>query len=448
MQARHARSAFAAHCPAGPLAAITFCLTACGAASSNDDTNRVEVTDSAGVQLVRNLDPTADLAGVELVEDLRIGVLDGAEEYQFFRVTGVAVDADGRIFVADAGDHAVRIYDQDGTFVRGFGRPGQGPGEFTMPSGLFVRHDTVHVADRGGSGFTSVLFDTTGALLTTFSNLLPNGSRVTPLGASDAGWLVSDDSLFSRQQRERAGDVIRNPSTIARIVAADLPAATASRAAADSLLVPVITYLGARIFYSLGSEGGSEQFPLGNYPFFEPTPARAVDGRGFVHIARGWPYVIDTYDADGALVRRMTRAHDSIPVDDALMGEVMRRARAHYDTLTQVRGASMRTYENRAGYPRIGFVPVTSTIQASDDGWLWVRRPDLEPDPVALAFSIGLPPRPSYWDVFDRDGVLRHTVELPPRFALRAVTAESIVGVMRDELDVQYVVRFGFRPRS
>lgn len=443
-----ASPAFAARRPTSGLAALTLCLSACVAASSNDDATRVEVTDSAGVQLVRNLSTAADTAAIELVEELRIGVIDGAEEYQFFRVTGVAVDANGRIFVADAGDHAVRIYESDGTFVRGFGRAGQGPGEFTRPSGLFLRHDTVHLSNRGGGSYTSAFFDTTGALLGTFPVLLPNGSMVSPIGATPAGWLVSDDSLFSRQRRERAGDVIRNPRTIARIAAADLSAATASRAAADSLLVPVTMYLGGRIFYSLGSEGGSEQFPLGNPPFFEPTPSRAVDGRGFVHVARGWPYVVDTYDTEGALVRRMTRAHDSISVDDALVGEVMRRARVHYDTLTEVRGASMRTYETRAGYPRIGYVPVTSTIHASADGWLWIRRPDLEPDPVALAFATGLPPRPSYWDVFDPDGALRHTVQLPARFVLRAVTDESIVGVMRDGLDVQYVVRFGLQSRT
>jgi hypothetical protein len=441
MPARPAAFASAARRRAGALVALACFLGACGEASSNDAAARVEVTDSAGVQLVRNLSAAADTTALELVEELRIGVLDGPEEYQFFRIAGVAVDPNGRIFVADAGGHTVRIYDRDGTFVRGFGRPGQGPGEFTRAAGLFLWRDTVHLLDQG-RGFTSALFDTTGVLLTTFPSLLPNGSRISPVGATAAGWLVSDDSLFSRQQRERAGDVVRTPSTIARVAAADLHAVTASRAAADSLLVPVTMYLGGRVFYSLGSEGGSELFPLGNYPFFEPTPARAVDGRGFVHVARGWPYVVDTYDADGALVRRVTRAHDSIPVDDALVGAVMRRARTHYDTLSEVRGASMRTYETRAGYPRIGYVPVTSTIQASSDGWLWIRRPDLEPDPVALAFAIGLPPRTSYWDVFDPDGVLQHTVQLPPRFVLRAITAESIVGIMRDEYDVEYVVRF------
>jgi hypothetical protein len=429
---------------------LAVCLgsAACDGEPAADAQANVAVHDSAGVRLVHNLNGAADTAAWQLVEELRIGVVDGAAEYQFFRVASVATDADGRIFVADEGDHAVRVFDRDGRFVRGFGRPGQGPGEFTRPTALFLRGDTVHVTNFTGSASRSVLFDTTGTLLTTLPQLLPNGSSIAPLAAGPAGWLVYDDSLLARRTRERAGDVTHTFTVIARVAPEDLVRVTGSRAAADSLLVPVVTYPRGRIFWALGSEGGSAQFPLGNPPFYEPAPANAVDARGFVHVAHGWPYAISTYDTAGSLVRRISRAHDSIPVDQALLGEVMRRVRAYYDTLGNAQAAMLTAYTRRAEFPRIGYVPVTSTVHASSDGWLWVRRPDLEPDRAALAFALGLPPRPSYWDVFDDDGVYRHTLQLPPRFVVRSVTPTSVTGVLRDELDVPYIVRFGVRPRS
>ncbi len=65
--------------------------------------------------------------------DLEIGVLDGPSEYAFGRVSGLAEGPDGRIFVSDAQQHVIRVFDQDGTFQKSIGREGEGPGEFVWP---------------------------------------------------------------------------------------------------------------------------------------------------------------------------------------------------------------------------------------------------------------------------------------------------------------------------
>jgi hypothetical protein len=36
-------------------------------------------------------------------------------------------------------------------------------------------------------------------------------------------------------------------------------------------------------------------------------------------------------------------------------------------------------------------------------------------------------------------------VRLPPRFTLRHVQPDAVIGVLRDELDVEYVVRYELR---
>lgn len=90
----------------------------------------------------------------------------------------------------------------------------------------------------------------------------------------------------------------------------------------------------------------------------------------------------------------------------------------------------------------VGFVPVTGTVRVSPEGWIWVRRLDVEPDPANLEWSNDSVPRPTYWDVFDPDGAFRMIVRLPPRFSLYRVLSDAVVGVERDELDVQYIVRY------
>jgi DNA-binding beta-propeller fold protein YncE len=64
---------------------------------------------------------------------------------------GVAVDdARGRLFVSDWRNDRVQELDLDGRFVGSFGRPGSAPGEFNRPAGIAVDADgNVAVADWG-----------------------------------------------------------------------------------------------------------------------------------------------------------------------------------------------------------------------------------------------------------------------------------------------------------
>jgi hypothetical protein len=323
--------------------------------------------------------------------------------------------------------------------MRSFGGPGIGPGEFERIGSLFRWRDTIHATDL--SRFRSSVFDTTGKLLASFSTRHANGSVLAPIAGGPRGWYFLDDSLFSRYGGDVPGTITQNTNLIVRLDPRLIASAMQSRAATDSLPTPVVRYLGSRIFWRLGSEGGSERFALGNSPFFEPSKSFAVDGRGRVYLSAGWPYRIDVHDENGNLIRRISRAHDSVPVTNAMVEEVLRRANAHYDTAGG--GASMReSYRTRAEFPRIGFVPVTGTLRVSPDGWLWVRRLDVDPDPVSFQWTTGVAPRPTCWDVFDPEGRFQHMVQLPARFTAYDVRRDEVTGVQRDELDVQYVVRW------
>lgn len=66
----------------------------------------------------------------------------------FWGPRDVDVDSEGLVYVADTGNKRIRVYDQDGTFVRDIGYAGSGLGALDEPSAVAVAPDgRVYVAD-------------------------------------------------------------------------------------------------------------------------------------------------------------------------------------------------------------------------------------------------------------------------------------------------------------
>ncbi|TVP77627.1 MAG: 6-bladed beta-propeller [Gemmatimonadales bacterium] len=72
-----------------------------------------------------------------LVEDLRIGQVDGEGPEVFGSVRNVIPDSLGRIWVMDSQAHELRVFDPEGAFVQTVGGMGEGPGEFIGNSCAF-----------------------------------------------------------------------------------------------------------------------------------------------------------------------------------------------------------------------------------------------------------------------------------------------------------------------
>jgi hypothetical protein len=85
---------------------------------------------------------------LEVRELLRIGSLDDPD-YGFSFVRGVDVDEEGNLYVMEAQDQEIRVYDPDGELVHRFGGRGEGPGEFTGLERFGVMGDTVWAFDTG-----------------------------------------------------------------------------------------------------------------------------------------------------------------------------------------------------------------------------------------------------------------------------------------------------------
>ena len=80
----------------------------------------------------------------------RVGSVTGADWEQFGNVRRVGFDGAGRLYVFDSQADRVTVVGPDGEFLRAFGRPGEGPGEFRGADGLAVMRDgRVVLADLG-----------------------------------------------------------------------------------------------------------------------------------------------------------------------------------------------------------------------------------------------------------------------------------------------------------
>lgn len=91
--------------------------------------------------VVRNADRPMHPGVATLVEELSIGVGDGAEEYIFGSIADVALGRDGSLYVFDGQVPIVRHYDASGRFLRNIGRAGSGPGEYRSASGIATMPD-------------------------------------------------------------------------------------------------------------------------------------------------------------------------------------------------------------------------------------------------------------------------------------------------------------------
>jgi sugar lactone lactonase YvrE len=90
---------------------------------------------------------TFDIDGRPLGQFGRMG--DGSGDAA--RQKGVATDSHGHVYVVDSLFHAFQIFDSSGDFLLGVGARGGDPGEFWLPTGIFIDRDVIYVADSYNS---------------------------------------------------------------------------------------------------------------------------------------------------------------------------------------------------------------------------------------------------------------------------------------------------------
>jgi hypothetical protein len=118
---------------------LFFFLISCGQ-SSSDWKGHIE--EKNGMVILYNPEePLYQEPLFTLEEELSIGGEDDREEYLFIEINSIAIDDHSNLFVLDRRAAHIKVYDSTGAYLRTIGRRGQGPGEFQNPIAMFLAHD-------------------------------------------------------------------------------------------------------------------------------------------------------------------------------------------------------------------------------------------------------------------------------------------------------------------
>lgn len=372
------------------------------------------VTDSAGVSLVANPDE-----GIwreddrwTVAEDLRIGTLAGDPDYLFSQISGIAGLEDGRIAVFDQQGQHFRIFGPDGTHLTTVGRPGSGPGEFALGGGplLVIPGDTIIVPDVTNQRVNR--YDAQGTPIDSYPLDFSTG---LPLA-----WAVRDDGLIANQLRPLNLPGTEEVDPNDRIVIRT----------SDGTIVDTVLVL---------ESGGSIQITAqgGQRTIFAPEPLWTLSGDRVVYGVTN-DYRVFQYGPDGALQRVFTK-----PFVDRLVTEGdQQMLRDAIDGFLEELGLSPPQRE--ASQQAIGFAetyPAFGLVRGGPDGTTWVqhiRTPDQMTEEELESFNLQLGFGSNVWDVFDAEGRFLGPLEMPFGFQPVSFEGDRILGIWRDEMDVQF----------
>lgn len=334
-----------------------------------------------------------------VTREAEIGGASADGPASFARVVDVALDELGRVWVADAQQHEIRVFDPDGRHVRSFGRMGGGPAEFMGIAGMDWGPDgQLWVLDGGNMRFA--VYDTAGRLLATHRR--PSSTVVAP-------WPLGFDARNRLYDLGAARSPGEAPRTLLRS-GTDLQPQ-------DSFHLPDFETPVLEVVRRQGSTTSVEQVTV---PFAGLQEWR-VDPEGFVWVGVTDRYRLTRYRWDGTVDRVVERKlrPERIP-------QGRRRTIANeYREFTRRGG--------RVDASRVPeFYPVFDGFFFGEDGTLWVKRTSSGGDTTSTRL-----------DVFDRHGAFQGTVSAPRRLLISpapVVRGGRMVGVVQDEDGVESVV--------
>jgi len=345
-------------------------------------------------------------AELRVVEELRLGSLDGPEESSFGYVDAIAVAPDGTLYVADVQVPAVRVFDPAGTYLGDLGRKGEGPGEYIAIRGITALLDGA-VAIWHEMGDVSV-FDRDRQFIRRFSvKFMSIAGGVGPGVVADTA-----GNLFIRTTAARAlwsaPQVIRYAWVRYSISGEFL----------DSIVAPDRRLEGS-------------PFAFRSETVFAPSP------HGYFVTGRTTEYAIHRPLRDGRVIR-IERDYDPISIKD--------EERSQWERY-------VGEVESRRGedFPGIHSTkPAWKDLRLAADGRIWVQRyssAEHVPGHESRASVVGGFPtiewvEPLRYDVLDPRGSYLGSVVLPTEADFLFAREQFVWTLERGEYDEPYVVRY------
>ncbi len=393
----------------------SFALGACSGGDSIDWAGTV--TDSAGVTMVEN--PAEGVwnvnSGWDVEEALRIGTADGDPDYMFGSISGIAVTADGLIYVLDTQASLVRAFDQSGVLQLSFGSKGGGPGQIQLGAGpiLAGAGDTLYVPDIGNRRVNR--YTTDGTMAGSFLLRLEQGVPFK--------WEATQTGEIVNQVRRLAFEPGQSPDTMDMV------------AVRNAEGVAVDTLLRFRSGGTISFSGGAPEMKL-----FSPEPMWSLASGGGVWHGVNDEYRIGLYEA-GSLARIIAKPFEVAPVTERDI-EVIKTAMKRLFQSMGLPPQALQFVEQRMSFGE--YLPAYAQFLQGPIGSVWVQHmvvPSELSEQQIADFNPQLGMGSPNWDVFDSSGRFLGTLNMPDRFQPVRFVANNVYGVWRDDLDVQYVMK-------
>jgi hypothetical protein len=389
--------------------------------SEAESSAEVELSDSAEVRTVHSRQPQwgeGESWRVEGEPLVVIGDLNGPEEQQLVDVSAAARQADGDLVAADRGVKTIRLYDASGGFLRTFGGPGSGPGEFQAPSIVLVAAgDSVLVWDA--QLFRITRFDGEGELAGVHTLDMAKVAKAIdpPLYPAQVESFSAGQLLVRLIKKEGKGSPLPGTSRSGSGVL---------RVAEDVSTLDVLAFFPGLETFTVGAPWGPFALEL---PLARRTHMAHSSGPlGSCIGVQDLP-LIDCYGSEGERLR-LRWSYEPPPVTRREIEGW--RARMSRELGLKVGEADLRRMLEVVPLPDIR--PPHGRLTFDLEGNLWVEVGPTGDDPDSPLEHL----------VFNPEGEWLGVVQLPP-IRVMEIGSDYVLGVYEDELEVQYLHLYPLR---
>jgi hypothetical protein len=345
--------------------------------------------------------------------DLAIGGADGGEGADFGRISGLAFDSTGRIFVADRQDEQIRVFTPAGALQSRIGRKGSGPLEFLRLATIAIGPDGfLWARDEGNARMVVIDVARQPALnVRTMPLKKFTAGNTTPLNFVATGELV-DESIWFDPQLKTFRPVVSRLTKNGDV------------ARADTLVIPPSAQAGIHKYLKPQKDASGKVNGMAEYSVHQPHGPmwlRAYGPRGFRADAVGSRYAVNVFDVNGKVVRTLQRT-----VAPVALSPRERR----------VADSTLKAKETELPFGVPDAKPPIIALRWSRDGALWVERSTADGQPREA-------------DVYDANGRWIAIATWPREVELVSwhgvIAGRDAIAVTRDEDGVESVVRLRFR---
>lgn len=379
------------------------------------------VSDSSGVRIVFSSGPSSDLNSHVVVDPdpiVSIGQLDGPDEYTLFKITDAVLLKDEAIAVSEKASNTLRLYDAQGTHIKTFGGTGGGPGEFQVLHRVFAYRSDSVVGFEGGFGAHIAVFGPDGGVGTTRFLMAPSEAYPYPSVVGVAPTVGPLVRAFERMPpRPENGGLFTSTISVWQYDFDWQP------------LGMVGEFAGPPRY----GENENQGFAMST--IFDESAGDLISVNPYDFSWRIWSTTGELIQVSSRPVERVGVTQEFVERDLELKRQRWINIFADEDGELPPRWANF-VADRTENVPYPDSLPLVGGIKTTESGLVWLEhyRPFSDED------------GPAIYSVYFRDGQWLNDLQVPPGFKVFDIGNDRILGMVKDELDIEYIQVLRYLP--